>query len=61
MATYIILIAVLAVSLAVLIWRDGREVGREQQWVQLEKHLDEFRSNVRVQERRRLEREMFSD
>lgn len=61
MATYIILIAVLAVALAVLIWRDGREVGREQQWVQLEKHLDEFRSNVRVQERRRLEREMFSD
>ena len=61
MATYIILIAVLAVALAVLIWRDGREVGREEQWVQLEKHLDEFRSNVRVQERRRLKREMFSD
>ena len=61
MATYIILIAVLAVALAVLIWCDGREVGREQQWVQLEKHLDEFRSNVRVQERRRLERETFSD
>jgi hypothetical protein len=60
-ATYIILIAVLAVALAVLIWRDGREVGREQQWVQLEKHLDEFRSNVRVQERRRLERETFND
>jgi len=60
-ATYIILIAVLAVALAVLIWRDGREVGREQKWVQLEKHLDEFRSNVRVQERRRLERETFND
>ena len=61
MATYIILTVTLAVALAVFIWRDGREVGREEQWVQLEKHLDEFRSNVRVQERRRLEREMFSD
>jgi len=61
MATYIILTVALAVALAVFIWRDGREVGREEQWVQLEKHLDEFRSNVRVQERRRLERETFSD
>lgn len=61
MATYIILTVALAVALAIFIWRDGREVGREEQWVQLEKHLDEFRSNVRVQERRRLERETFSD